>query len=351
MAPTSQPTTETPTIQPTIPPTIPSTLTPSMVPTEMNPTEVPTPTADPTLIPTMDVIPTDPSPFEPTDFPQPTDQPTLEPTTESPLDVVVIPASLLPDPLADTQLVVTQNTYNDNNYTRFILRRPPSLKSIVVEGNCFTRARYFEINGLNALESVTIKRGSFTYALYSASVMKNNRTDGSFSIINCPQLKSISIADNTFSDYARSFTIKDLPSLLYFETGLDSFYRVLLFSLKDLPQLQSTRIGQSAFELCQRVVFENLPQLQSIVFVSWALRGDRNNYRKTISSAPYNYDSSLTMKNLPLLTRVSGSNNFDFIGSVILENIPLLSTGNISFSGSFQYTYSLQSSSTLFSDR
>ena len=231
-SPTSQPTTETPTIQPTIPPTIPSTLTPSMVPTEMNPTEVPTPTADPTLIPTMDVIPTDPSPFEPTDFPQPTNQPTLEPTTESPLDVVVIPASLLPDPLADTQLVVTQNTYNDNNYTRFILRRPPSLKSIVVEGNCFTRARYFEINGLNALESVTIKRGSFTYALYSASVMKNNRTDGSFSIINCPQLKSISIADNTFSDYARSFTIKDLPSLQYFETGLDSFYRVLLFSLK-----------------------------------------------------------------------------------------------------------------------
>ena len=40
----------------------------------------------------------------------------------------------------------------------------------------------------------------------------------------------------------------------------------------------------------------DLPKLQSIQLGEWALYGDYRDDRKTISTAPYNYKNTLTMR-------------------------------------------------------
>ncbi|KAK8792582.1 hypothetical protein WA588_005074 [Blastocystis sp. NMH] len=123
------------------------------------------------------------------------------------------------------------------------------------------------------------------------------------------------------------------------------FNRAPSFSLTDLPQLQSIQLGNDAFRNVHSVVFENLPKLQSIQLGISALLGDADADRKTINNEPYNYKNTLTMRNLPSLTEFKGIDNFYAIGSVILENIPQLSSDGIYFPyNCFHYTYSLQSS-------
>ena len=40
----------------------------------------------------------------------------------------------------------------------------------------------------------------------------------------------------------------------------------------------------------------DLPKLQSIQLDPWALQGDNDNDRKTISDEPFNYKNTLTMR-------------------------------------------------------
>ncbi|KAK8805074.1 hypothetical protein WA588_000019, partial [Blastocystis sp. NMH] len=115
----------------------------------------------------------------------------------------------------------------------------------------------------------------------------------------------------------------------------------------DLPQLQSLKLGGWAFRYVHSIVFENLPKLQSIQLGRSALDGDGGADRKTISDKPYNYKNTLTMRNLPSLTEFKGNIwSFGHIGSVILENIPRLSSNGIYIGGYSYYTYSLPYSST-----
>ncbi|KAK8791727.1 hypothetical protein WA588_002036, partial [Blastocystis sp. NMH] len=166
---------------------------------------------------------------------------------------------------------------------------------------------------------------------------------------NCPKLISIQIGGISFQDY-HSFELNNLPSLQSIDIGSFGFEYAPSFSLTDLPQLQSVTLGVGAFDYVHSVVFENLATLQSIQLGSNALFGDSGADRKTISEAPYNYKNTLTMRNIPSLTEFKGSwYNFYYTGSVILENIPQLSSDGINFGdGCFYYTYSLQSSSNHF---
>ncbi|KAK8792620.1 hypothetical protein WA588_005766, partial [Blastocystis sp. NMH] len=188
------------------------------------------------------------------------------------------------------------------------------------------------------LESVVIGRDSFR-------IRDRKRSDGSYRIVNCPKLKSIQIGYQSFEDY-HSFELSNLLSLQSIDIGYKCFYWAPSFSLIDLPQLQSVILGQFAFRDVHSIVFENLPKLQSIQLGRWALEGDIGDDRKTISTKPYNYRNTLTMRNLPSLMEFKGNRwNFEYIGSVILENIPQLSSDGIDFDGyCFYYTYSLQSS-------
>ncbi|KAK8827359.1 hypothetical protein WA538_003322 [Blastocystis sp. DL] len=213
-----------------------------------------------------------------------------------------------------------------------------SLKRIVIGDRCFGKVRVFELDGLDELESVEIGQDSFR-------ISDKERNDGSCQIVNCPKLKSIQIGDGSFQDY-HSFELNNLPSLQSIFISDWCFEYAQSFSLTDLSQLQSLTLGYSAFKRVQSIVFENLPKLQSIQLGSGALDGDKRDDRTTISDEPYNFKNTLTMRNLPSLTEFKGYDcNFKYIGSVILENIPQLTSDGIYIGGyCFRYTYFLQSS-------
>ncbi|KAK8807966.1 hypothetical protein WA588_006452 [Blastocystis sp. NMH] len=227
---------------------------------------------------------------------------------------LIMPSSLTSNPLGIEELKIGDNGYNNESVTELKLSGLVRLKRIVIGDACFGKVRVFELDGLGELESVVIEEKSFR-------ISDSERSDGSCRIMNCPKLKSIQISDLSFADYH-------------------------MFLLTNLPQLQSIKLGKYAFQFVQSVVFENFPQLQSIQLGYGALHGDHRDDRKTISDDPYNYKNTLTMKNLPSLTEFKGvEDNFSYMGSVILENIPQLSYDGIRFGdGSFLYTYSIQSS-------
>ncbi|KAK8820052.1 hypothetical protein WA538_002150 [Blastocystis sp. DL] len=248
---------------------------------------------------------------------------------------VMIPSSLTSNPRGIEELKIGNNGYNDDSVTELKLSWLARLKRVVIGNECFGNVRVFELDGLGELESVEIGKKSFR-------IRDRKRSDGSYRVVNCPKLKSIQIGGSSFWDY-HSFELNNLHSLQFIDMGDYCFHWTPSFSLTDLPQLQSVKLGWAAFHRVHSVVFENLPKLQSIQLDTWALYGDD---RKTISTEPYNYKNTLTMRNLPSLTEFKGNeHNFKYIGSVILENIPQLSSSGIQFgNGGFYFTYSLQSS-------
>ena len=76
----------------------------------------------------------------------------------------------------------------------------------------------FRIDGLNKLNSLKIGINSFTKN-------KNNLYDQSydisksFHILNCNELISIDIGENSFSDFGGEFELKNLPKLQYINIG------------------------------------------------------------------------------------------------------------------------------------
>ena len=126
-------------------------------------------------------------------------------------------------------------TIPDNSFNDVKSLIPPffmhSLATIVIGDDCFGSARVFELDGLNALESVTIGTWSFTYARTDDDYgTKSDRSDGCCRIGNCPKLRSIRLGYRSFSDY-HSFELCNLPSLQSLEIGDDCFFSATLFSL------------------------------------------------------------------------------------------------------------------------
>ena len=118
------------------------------------------------------------------------------------------------------------NSYN-NEKTLILPFFLCSLKRIVIGDDCFGKVRVFELNGLDELESVEIGEYSFSISRY------DERTDGSYRIVDCPKLKSIQIGDWSFYDY-HSFELSNLPSLQSIDIGRYCFYYAPSFSLTGL---------------------------------------------------------------------------------------------------------------------
>ena len=101
-----------------------------------------------------------------------------------------------------------------------------SLKRIEIGNDCFKNVNRFVIDGLNELESVTIKYDSFTLDY-------ENREESKCLIMNCDQLSEICI-------------------------GFSSFYWYESFELKNLPSLISIHLDSMAFQKCRSIVFESM---------------------------------------------------------------------------------------------
>ena len=98
------------------------------------------------------------------------------------------------------------------------------LKRIVIGDTCFSKVRTFELNGLNALESVVIGKKNFTVTTAGP------RRDGYCRIVSCPRLQSIQMGDWSFGDY-HTFELANLPTLQSIQMGECCFYWSPLFSL------------------------------------------------------------------------------------------------------------------------
>ena len=101
-----------------------------------------------------------------------------------------------------------------------------SLKLIVIGDECFGSVRVFEFDGLSELEIIVIGEKSFRISI-------DERSDGTYRIVNCSKLKSIQIGDESFNDY-HSFELIFLPSLQSIDIGKRCFNKAPSFSLTGL---------------------------------------------------------------------------------------------------------------------
>ena len=112
--------------------------------------------------------------------------------------------SYLSIPLYVTALTVAYSSCHDNNINVVDLSSFKFLRSVVIGNECFKYVRILSIVGLNWLESVSIGYRSFD---------SSTLVDGSqFKIVNCPQLKSLSIGGWSFGRY-NGFELSQLPQL------------------------------------------------------------------------------------------------------------------------------------------
>ena len=123
--------------------------------------------------------------------------------------------TLLSIPWYVTVLTVTDNSCNEDNINVVDLSSFKFLRSVVIGNNCFHYVQVFSIVGLNWLESVSIGYRSFD---------SSTLVDGSqFKIVNCPQLKSLSIGGWSFGRY-NGFELSELPQLISVVMGNYGFY-------------------------------------------------------------------------------------------------------------------------------
>ena len=123
-------------------------------------------------------------------------------------------------------MIIPNWYFNGNNIGSFNISNNRVLKQIVIGDNCFGKVRVFDLDGLSELESVVIGKNSFRFG-------NNERSDGSYRIVNCPKLKSIQIGYQSFYDY-HSFELSNLPSLQSIDMDKYSFFWTPSFSLTGL---------------------------------------------------------------------------------------------------------------------
>ena len=135
----------------------------------------------------------------------------------------IVPSSLS-STLRNTEVLrIGDNSYSDSSVTELKLSGLARLKQIVIGDECFRSVRLLELDGLRELESLTIGNQSF-------QVGNRRQIDRVCRIVNCPNLKSIQIGDNSFSDYY-SFELSNLPSLQVIDMGDGCFICVPSLSL------------------------------------------------------------------------------------------------------------------------
>ena len=98
-----------------------------------------------------------------------------------------------------TRLVYPSNTCNSPSLTSFIIEKYPYLESIEVGDDCFMYVKGVKIADDVSLKSLIIGNNSFTNHKY----YHGEDSSRSFSLSNCPQLKSIEIGLFSFSDFSR----------------------------------------------------------------------------------------------------------------------------------------------------
>ena len=134
--------------------------------------------------------------------------------------------TLLSIPWDVTVLTVAASSCNEDTITVVDLSSFKFLRSVVIGNSCFGYVLAFSIVGLNWLESVRIGYRSFD---------SSTLVDGSqFKIVNCPQLKSLSIGGWSFGRY-NGFELSQLPQLKsvvvsHYNNGYGTYYGSFVYT-------------------------------------------------------------------------------------------------------------------------
>ena len=124
--------------------------------------------------------------------------------------------TLLSIPWYVTALTVTDSSCNEDTITVVDLSSFKFLRSVVIGNSCFGYVLAFSIVGLNWLESVSI--GEYSFRDGYGSLLEGSE----LKIVNCPQLKSLSIGGGSFVRY-NWFELSHLPQLKSVEIVSDRY--------------------------------------------------------------------------------------------------------------------------------
>ena len=112
-----------------------------------------------------------------------------------------------------TKIRIGSGKCNYKWLTVLSLSQYKSLKSVEIGDGSYMYVKVLNITGLNELESVEIGMNSF----------RRDKKEGSFSLKNCPKLKSLKMGRYSFSDYT-VIEIENVNALEEIEMGDYSFY-------------------------------------------------------------------------------------------------------------------------------
>ena len=115
-------------------------------------------------------------------------------------------------------LVIDSGSFN--SITKYVFSK--NIETLEIADHCFINLSAFHIDGLRKLESIRIGMNSFTRVKSDDhwDWKKVNDSSRSFRILNCPRLKSITIGEFSFSDYAKDFELSNLPALEVLKLGV-----------------------------------------------------------------------------------------------------------------------------------
>ncbi|KAM7454940.1 hypothetical protein BLSTO_04300 [Blastocystis sp. subtype 1] len=232
-----------------------------------------------------------------------------------------------------TELVIAAKCCNEKEVKEVDLCRFVSLKVFEVGYECFKNVEEVKLIGLSQLERVVIGQKCFTKDGFDSDDCDYDPYRH-FYLKDCERVRELKMGARSFSDYSVC-EIENVDSLEVIEMGnLDKWSYNFFFAsleLKNMPSLKSLLFGGSAFWKCSRAVFENLPVLTSIQLGDYAF------------CFKYDDDSTeLIMRNLPkltTLTSVEHSRTFKYPRSIILEDMPSLTT--VTLPHAFEEKYKL----------
>ena len=115
---------------------------------------------------------------------------------------------------AVTEITVPSDCLNDTSLTVLDLTRFKRLQRIVIGDECFMVVKEVKMIGLSELESVEIRKNSFTQHKNGYG----NDPDRHFYLKDCPKLKSLKMGRYSFSDYT-VIEIENVDTLEVIEMG------------------------------------------------------------------------------------------------------------------------------------
>ena len=190
------------------------------------------------------------------------------------------------DPVSEdvTDIYVSSDRCNTEDFTVLDLTRFKDLMSIDIGSNSFSYVKELKITGLRNLERVSVGSNSLS------------KVQGSFVLRDCRSLNELRVADGAFNLFS-VLTLDSLPALELIDIGDECFNHVQTLRVSGMNSLERIVVGENSFEMeGSSFYLTNCQRLKELVIGS--------------GSFPY-FRSTLRIDSVPSLETISlGGSNF-----------------------------------------